>query len=279
MATQIGPFGSTLSEKLLKVPTCGVSPPTVASSGVETGIAVGHRARMSLQSAGGSQGGFLFRVMLIGALLWAAASAAQAATKVSIIRGNVICTEAGRTLALTHDGKESDAKLSPDGHTVAFIHQIKPSPEPDFPDDATSALWLGDCKTANIRQLAAPASDKDMFASMGAPIFSLDGRVIYVTLVPGGDYLVVHQVDVLTGQHRFLVDAELQGIIRNGPYRGDLLATQHTDLVGRDGQHYGGYPFYIFTPDGKTVMRIPDSENWKGHGLKRWLKARRWQVW
>ena len=206
--------------------------------------------------------------------------AVHAAAHVSIVRGDVRCRGAGRTVTLTRDGKNSDAVLSPDGRTVAFIHQVKPSPEADFPEEATNDLWLGDCRTGRIHLLASPASsDKDMFASMDGPVFSIDGRRIYVSLFSGGDYLIVYQVDVATGKHAFLMAAELEGVIRNGPYRGDLLATQHTDLAGPDGQHYGGYPYYIFRPDGTTVLRIPGSENWKGQGLKRWLTVRHWRVW
>ena len=200
---------------------------------------------------------------------------AQAAPKISVVHGNIVC----RGRLLTQDGKDSEPVLSPDGHTVAFIHQLKPSPEPDFPEEATNALWLGDCATGRIHQLAAPTSGKDLFGSMGGPIFSIDGRLIYVSLVPGGDYLTVHRVDVGTGQHRFLADFELQGVVRNGPYRGDLLATQHSDLVDRDGRHYGGYPYFIFRPDGTSVLRIAGSERWRDGGLKRWLKARHWLVW
>ena len=225
---------------------------------------------------GNRAGKHRFTAVAAAALL-AASGTSQAGTHVAIVHGDVLCRTTNRTL--TRDGKNSQAVLSPDGHTVAFIHQVKPSPEADFPEEATNDLWLGDCATGRIHRLAAPASDTDMFASMGNPVFSLDGRLIYVSLFPGGDYLVVHQVDVTTGRHSFVLDAQLEGVIRTGPYRGDLLATQHTDLTDRDGQHYGGYPYYIFRPDGTTVMRIPGSENWRGQQLKRWLTTRHWQVW
>ena len=217
--------------------------------------------------------------LVLSMSLLAMAGAVQAAPKVSVVHGNVVCRDAGRTRTLTHDGKDSQPTVSPDGHTVAFIHQIKPSPEPDFPEEVMNGLWLGDCATGRIRPLAAPTSAKDMFGSMGAPTFSVDGRLIYVSLAPGGDELSVQQVDVLTGQHRLVIYAELRGIIRRGPYRGDLLATQHSDLVDGGGQHYGGYPYYVFRPDGTTVVHIPGSERWTNRDLKRWLRVKRWRVW
>lgn len=97
--------------------------------------------------------------------------------------------------------------------------------------------------------------------------------------MPGGDHLAIHRVDVRTGDYRFVAYAELDSVLRTGPYRGDLLVTQHTDLVDGAGNHYGGYPYYIFRPDGSQIMRIPGSENWDDKARNKWLKQKGWRAW
>ena len=102
---------------------------------------------------------------------------------------------------------------------------------------------------------------------------------MYVNLVPGGDHLVIRQISVATGKQKPVVDGELEGVFRTGPYRGYLLATQHTDIIDAQGHHYGGYPYYIFKPDGQIVKRIAGSEEWDGKALKVWWIREGWQVW
>ena len=219
------------------------------------------------------------RLLLIFILAMSAIGVGRVeAATVGVRSGNIVCRVAGHTRQITSDGKDRQPALSPDGRTVAFIHIVRATAHPEFPDDEITALWLGDCRTGKSRLLAAASRDKDEFNSVARPVFSVDGRLIYVSLAYGGDSLVIHQVNVMTGAQKLVVYANLYSVIRSGPYRGDLLAAQHTSL-GPPGHEYGGYPLYIFTPEGKAVYRIAGSENWDDKALSKWLKRKGWKAW
>ncbi|ESQ89165.1 hypothetical protein [Asticcacaulis benevestitus] len=211
---------------------------------------------------------------------WLVAGAANAANPlVDVEGGNIVCHSGGRTTFLTRDGQNSEPVLSSDGQTIAFIHHLKSNSDPEFPQEAIHALWIGNCRTGKAHQLRAPTSANDIFASVGHPVFSLEGGYVYVSLAPGGDSLIIRQVSVSTGQQKFVANAGLVGVFRNGPYRGYLLATQHTDLTDAHGNHFGGYPYYIFKPNGQIVTRIADSETWDDKTLKGWLSQKGWRIW
>ncbi len=217
-------------------------------------------------------------LILIGLMLLAVP--ATAAPSVTVIKDNIVCTDIrGHRQAVTSRGGYDSPVLSPNGHTLAFLHMDKSN---DIPNGLAGALWVGDCLGHNARRLLPSAhrgQDGDNgWVSLDKPSFSLDGRDIYVSAFYGGDSGLVHRVDVATGSQVYVFPAELIGVIHAGPYRGDLLATQHTDLVDKQGAHYGGYPVYVFTPDGKAVLRVPHSEGWNEGQLKAWLKQMDWQV-
>lgn len=177
----------------------------------------------------------------------------------------------------------AEAALSPDGRQAAFIRQ-EPTGHPDPEYVKAGALWLRDCRTARDRKLLpathAWTDKKDGWTDLGAPVFSLDGRVLYVSGVTGGDYLTVFRIDPDTGDYAVAFYAELYGIIRTGRYRGDILATRHTQLYrGKDDQNgYGGYPVYVFDPQGRVLRYIGGSQDWDDKRLRRWLTGQGWQV-
>ncbi len=224
----------------------------------------------------------VWQAAAVSALLSASAFPV-AATAVSETDGNIRCSNQGRASVLTHVHKDHEVVMAPDGHHFAFVRTVKPSPEPDFPNEAVTALWLGDCRTGTLR-LLAPSRDvhskaEKRLESFGNPVFSADGAYIYVSVAPGGDYLMLHRVAVRTGKHSFIGYMELSRVFRSGPHRGDLLVTQHTDLVDASGAHYGGYPYYIARSDGHIVERLPGSENWDDKAVTAWLKTKGWNAW
>lgn len=177
----------------------------------------------------------------------------------------------------------ADAALSPDGKLAAVIRQERTGdPDPEYAK--AGALWLRDCRTLKDHKLM-PAThlsknNGDSWIDLGAPVFDLDGRALYVSGVPGADYLTIFRVDLVTDHYAVAFYAELYGIITSGPYRGDILATQHTLLYNgkTDQDGYGDYPFYVFDPQGRVLRYIGGSQTWDDKRLRRWLKGQGWQV-
>lgn len=66
------------------------------------------------------------------------------------------------------------------------------------------------------------------------------------------------------------------GVIRTGPWRGNLLIQQKN-------YHEGGgayFPTLVFRPDGKELFMIPGSGNSYGTEVtKDWMKAKGWDFW
>ncbi len=213
---------------------------------------------------------------MVGLGLWAAN--AQAGTKVSVVRGNVVCHDAGATHILSHDGKADEAVLSSDGYTVAFIRVLaKQVPYEIFTKRAE--LWLGDCRAGTAKVLLrSHFTLVDASRNLGDPgnlHFSPDGNVVYFTASAAPTDGAVHRVDVRTGAEQFVAygGGDLH-VFRDGPYRGDILTRQHTchETPGCD------YPFYIFTPAGHQVMMLPTSAKWDDKALATWLRSTRSHV-
>lgn len=148
-------------------------------------------------------------------------------------------------------------------------------------EPGATSLWVGDGPTGTARKLAGDLTGKDLEAVIRNPskaTFSLDGGFLYVesdlATVSGG----VHQINLATGRHRFVIDGELKGVIRNGPYRGFLIVSEHrflnAPLPG------ASYPFFVVRPDGKEVMMTPVMDDYRDPAaIDRWLKAKGWRVW
>jgi len=173
----------------------------------------------------------------------------------------------------------TEAAMSSDGKMAALIRQEPTGdPVPEFAKAGT--LWLRDCRTGKERRLMPPAGMPNTAGNIRFPVFDLDGRFIYVSVWSGGNGTDVYRVDPATGRFEKLFSAGISGIIRSGPYRGDFLANNPTDLYSGKGDDSGhiGYPYYVFDPEGHVLRYIGGSQTWDDKRLRRWLKGQGWEV-
>lgn len=210
----------------------------------------------------------------------AMANAAAAAPSVTMSGGNIVYVDvAGARHALTTGGGYKEPALSPDGHTVAFIHVDGAAASAD--ENAPTSLWIADGLKGGARKLIGhhDSSDiKQVFVSYGGPVFSLDGGFVYVTAQAWATSGAVHQVSLATGQERFIIDGGCEAVIRTGPWRGYLLVTRHMYYPA---PRYGSYdPTYVVRPDAKQTFIVPgtDKDDGQDH-LTPWLKKNGWQAW
>lgn len=215
----------------------------------------------------------------LGLLLGASVTAFAAAPSVDIDSGHLEYRSAtGQRVTLTTAGPFQSPALADDGRTVAFIRVLRPQ-TPD--KDGISELWVADGPTGRTRLLlgSRPSADpKKNLSWFDAPIFSVDGKYVYVTALAWGDESAVHEVAIATGKERFVVDGNLLSVVRSGPYRHDLLVSRHTAWpVPAHGFHY---PIYVVESSGKVSFRVPGMErdDSRTH-LNRWLTKHGWTAW
>jgi hypothetical protein len=168
----------------------------------------------------------------------------------------------------------------PNGRTVAFIHGDKQS-DPENGENAVTSLWIADGIAGTAQKLIGPSSNTDPrldFTSFGSPIFSLDGRYVYVSAAAWATSSAVHQVDVATGKQRFVIDGSAIAVIRTGKYRGYLLVHRH---MYHPAPEFGSYdPVYVVRPDARESFPVPGSDKDDGEqSVDRWLRANGWEAW
>ena len=114
-----------------------------------------------------------------------------------------------------------------------------------------------------------------MWFSLGSPVFSPDSRQVYVNAAFGGDDLLIQRVNITNGKRNFVVSGQLYGIISKGPLQNNLLVSRHTSMKDKNGDIYGGYPFYILTPNGRILRQIANSTDWNDRDAKIWLQRQK----
>jgi hypothetical protein len=184
----------------------------------------------------------------------------------------------GFTKQLASDHLSGFPVLSPDGRTVAWVHIDNQRPNAGD-DPGQTSVWIADGKTGAARRFVGDLAGevRNSIINPQSVAFSLDGGFLYVTAQFGATSPGVHEVNVTTGQHRFVAPGALLKLVRSGPYRGYLIVGQHRYY---DPPKTGSYnAAYLIRPNGHEALMIPGSENERPDAVDGWLKAEGWEAW
>jgi len=178
---------------------------------------------------------------------------------------------------LTNLGNVTEASLSPDGQMIILIRRDQKVRDESVPDRDRDSLWLMNGLVAQPHQILHWHEDwrdlKKNLTGLTSPVWSPDGRFVYVLSSAWATSWAVHQVEIPSGRETFVIDGADLKVIQDGPYRGMLLVSRHTchQAPGCD------YPWSIVRPDGSTVLTIPGSAQGDGEAVvTRWLHAHHW---
>lgn len=187
--------------------------------------------------------------------------------------GNIVYYDRlGSEHPLTQGGRFVQPSLSPNGKMAAFI-KVEVEGDPGY-EVARTSLWTADIATRKSRKLlASDPSDEptENLAAMWKPQFSLDGGFLYVMAEAWTTSSAIHQVNVKTGKHRFVIDGELLLVLQLGAYRGYLVVQRHR--YPSDPEQGADNPVFIVRPDNKESFMVPGSDQDEGElSLPAWLK-------
>ena len=191
--------------------------------------------------------------------------------------GVIVYRAGGRTRRLPGSGHDRMPALSPDGALVVFVREGVPAAghEATIPTE----LWLRDIRSGAERRLLGETASEDpekTQTGFNNPVFSNDGRTVYVLGHAWVTSDVVLAVDVKSGKARFVMGGNSVAVMRNGPYRGDLLVSRHKYHSGGQGGSYD--PVDLVTPAGKTILTVPGSARDEDGAVRRWLKRHGWRA-
>ena len=201
------------------------------------------------------------RLLPVLLLLCASTALPAAAQTVSVENGNVHYADRnGARRQLTRTGHDSDAALSPDGRTVAFVRATPDhAVETGSGDAQATELWtVGvDGTDARMRLRGRQGDDPErILAAFQQPAFSPDGRTLYFLSAAWATSGAVHALDLATGAERYVCPGNSLEVVPRGPHAGHLIVTQHRYFLGG-----GSYDWaWLVTPDGADVGPIGEGE-------------------
>ncbi len=104
-----------------------------------------------------------------------------------------------------------------------------------------------------------------------------DGKHLLAERTYPGTSSSVHEIDLATGTERQLAWGVDIAVLRDGPWRGDLLMGVHTCYSSHPGCDY---PVHVVTRAGKLVYVVPRTYGSDGAaGVQAWLSKRGWRAW
>jgi len=196
------------------------------------------------------------------------------AQRVEARDGNLFCIGAdGEKRQLTDTGLDSKPDLFPASGEVVYIHRKTPPPENgrgEVEPPENTQLWVVNASGAPrprllLRGEVRHVTNGWMRGGFFEARWSLDGRHVYFLGGFAATSFALFRLSVTTGQVRFLSPSMDWAIIPSGRWRGDLVVSRRTWGRDADGSEHYAYPFYLITPNGRTVRRVGDqSERLEG---------------
>jgi hypothetical protein len=167
--------------------------------------------------------------------------------------------------------------ISPDGRQGAYVRAVGRPQE--FDDPQPSEVVITDLSTGKSRVLVSSVAGSNLDSTPVIRLtFALDGRHLFAERTFPGTYHTIHDIDVTTGNERRLppTGADI-AVLRDGPWRGDLLMQVHTCYSSHPGCDF---PVHVVTPAGELVYVVPH-RLWGDGGdeLRAWLAERKWRAW
>ena len=199
-------------------------------------------------------------------------------TLIILHHGDITIDTPVRAFKITNDGRNRSVAKSPDGKLIAFIHQDVPPTQND--EEGETSLRVAAIATGEVRQALGPMRSevpkRDMHA-FDNPHWSLEGGYIYVDAAAWPGSTAVHQVNLATGEERFVIEGSVRAIVRDGPYRGYLLVRRH--LFPKEPGAAATNPVYLVRPDSTIIFQIDGSASDGGEQtVPAWLYNHGWST-
>ena len=183
----------------------------------------------------------------------------------------------GRPVAVPdRDNVLDKPATSPDGRLVSYVRAVG---EPaDKGDPQPAEVVLADLMTGKTKVLVPAGVGTEWYLRPIVRVtFAEDGKHIFAERTYPGTSSSVHEIDLATGKERQLGWGVDIAVLRDGPWRGDLIMGVHTCYRNHPGCDY---PVHVVTPLGKSVYVVPERYGSEGvSGVQYWLSKRGWRAW
>jgi hypothetical protein len=183
----------------------------------------------------------------------------------------------GLTVTLPDDQRVlGNPAISPDGSHIAYVRAV--GQRPDWDDPQPSEVVVTNLADHRANVLINSGADTEWYLKPVVRVtFAEDSKHLFAERAHPGDSDSVRVIDLVTGREGFLSWGVDISVLRDGPWRGDLLMGVHTCYDN----HFGcDYPVHVVTPAGRSVYVVPGTAG-ADHAsqLRAWLAKRGWRAW